>query len=270
VERYDADGASAIVMDPKTGAILAMSSQPQFDPNNYSTVEDYSVFLNPTVSFTYEPGSIMKPITLAIGIEEGKVSQNTEYTDTGVIEEAGYTIRNSENKVYGRSTMTKVLEQSINTGVIFVEKLVGNLVFKDYLERFGFGEKTGIALPAELAGNMRNLKNIRSDIEFFTASFGQGITVTPLQMAAAYAALANGGTLYKPQIIERVISASGSEEKIAPQAIRRVISEETSRTMGEMLRNVVVNGHGKRADVPGYLVGGKTGTAQVAKSDKRI
>lgn len=266
VELYDADGAAAMVMDPKTGAILAMASQPQFDPNNYSKVEDYSVFLNPAVSFTYEPGSIMKPITMAIGIEEGKVSANTEYTDTGVVEEAGYAIRNSENKVYGRSTMTKVLDESINTGVIFVEKQVGNVAFKEYFERFGFGEKTGISLPAELAGNMRNLKNARSDIEFFTASFGQGIAVTPLQMIMAYGALANGGTLYKPQIIERVIRDDGSEEKIEPKAVRRVLSEGTSRAIGEMLRSVVVNGHGKRADVPGYLVGGKTGTAQVAKS----
>ena len=267
IELYAADGAAAIVMDPHTGAILAMASQPQFDPNEYSKVEDYSVFLNPALSFSYEPGSIMKPITMAIGIEEGKVSPHTEYVDTGVVQEAGYAIRNSEDKVYGRSTMTTVLDQSINTGVIFVEKQVGNQIFKEYFERFGFGEKTGIALPAELAGNTRNLKNTRSDIGFFTAAFGQGITVTPLQMTAAYAALANGGTLYKPQIIERIIRADGSEEKVAPQAVRRVLSVETSQAMGEMLRSVVVNGHGKRADVPGYQVGGKTGTAQVAKSD---
>lgn len=269
IELYAADGASAIVMDPHTGAILAMASQPQFDPNAYSQVEDYSLFLNPAVSFSYEPGSIMKPITMAIGIEEGKVGAHTEYVDTGVVQEAGYAIRNSENKVYGRSSMTKVLDESINTGVIFVERQVGNEIFKEYFERFGFGEKTGIELPAELPGNLRNLKNIRASIEFFTASFGQGVTVTPLQMVSAYAALANGGTLYKPQIIERVIHNDEKEEKIAPQSIRRVVSEETSKTMGEMLRSVVVNGHGKRADVPGYLVGGKTGTAQVAKSDAK-
>lgn len=266
---YAADGATAIVMDPNTGSILAMASQPQFDPNEYSKVEDYALFLNPALSFSYEPGSIMKPITMAIGIEEGKVSAETEYVDTGVVQEAGYAIRNSENKVYGRSTMTKVLDESINTGVIFVEKQVGNQVFKQYFERFGFGEKTGVELPAELSGNIRNLKNVRSDIEFFTASFGQGITVTPLQMVTAYAALANGGTLYKPQIIERVIHSDAREEKVAPQPVRRVISENTSKMISEMLRSVVVNGHGKRADVPGYLVGGKTGTAQVAKSDAK-
>ena len=269
LKSYEADKVLAIVMDPNTGEVLAMASQPQFDPNNYSKMEDYSVFLNPAVSFTYEPGSIMKPITMAIGIEEGKINPNTEYVDTGMVSVGGYTIRNSEKKVYGRSTMTKVLEESINTGVIFVEKLIGHLKFKEYVGRFGFGAKTGIVLPTESAGSTHNLKNIRSDTEFFTAAFGQGISVTPLQMTAAYAALANGGTLYKPQIIERIIHSDGSEEKVASQITRRVLSKETSRTISEMLRSVVTRGHGKRADVPGYLVGGKTGTAQVAKKNEK-
>jgi cell division protein FtsI/penicillin-binding protein 2 len=257
VERHQADRATAIVMDPKTGSILSMASSPQFDPNNYSKVEDYSVFLNPAVSLKYEPGSVMKPITMAIGIEEGKISPNTEYTDTGVIQIGGYAIRNSEDKVYGRSTMTKVLEESINTGVIFVEKLVGNKIFGEYVKRFGFGERTDITLPAELAGNVKNLDNVRSDIQFFTASFGQGIAVTPLQLANAYAVLANGGRLLRPHIIDRIIHADGSEEKIEPEEMRRVVSEETSRAVGGMLRSVVVNGHGKRANIPGYLVEGR-------------
>lgn len=269
MESYGADRAQAIVVDPKTGAILAMASQPQFDPNNYSEAEDYSLFLNPSVSLPYEPGSIMKPIVMASGIEEGKVNPNTEYVDTGLVKAGGYTIRNAEEKVYGRSTMMKVLEESINTGVIFVEKLLGHITFREYLGRFGFGSKTDVDLPAELAGSTRNLQNTRSDTEFFTATFGQGITVTPLQMTMAYSVLANGGLLYKPQIIDRIIHQDGDEEKIAPQVVRRVISEETSRTMGEMLRGVVVRGHGKRADVSGYLVAGKTGTAQVAKGNSK-
>lgn len=269
VERYQADRATAIVMDPKTGNILAMASTPQFDPNNYSKEEDYSIFLNHAVSSSYEPGSIMKPITMAIGIEAGKVSPNTEYVDTGAVVESGYTIRNAEGKTYGRSNMMKVLEQSINTGVIFVEKSVGNKLFGEYLKRFGFGEETGIVLPAELPGNLKNLKNDRGTLNFFTASFGQGITATPIQMVTAYSVLANGGRLLQPNIIDKIIHADGSEEKREPMEVRRVVSEDTSQTMGAMLRSVVVNGHGKRADVPGYLVGGKTGTAQVAKSDAK-
>ncbi|MBI2439511.1 MAG: penicillin-binding protein 2 [Candidatus Moranbacteria bacterium] len=267
MEKHKADRATAIVVDPKTGALLAMASLPQFDPNEYSKVEDYSVFLNPAVSLSYEPGSIMKPITLAIGIEEKKISPHTEYVDTGVVKISGYDIRNSENKVYGRSTMMKVLEESINTGVIFVEKLVGNQTFRDYFERFGFGKKTSVALPAELAGDTRNLSNLRSDIQFFTASFGQGVTVTPLQMVMAYAALANGGILYKPAIIDSLIYPDGTKEKMVPEEVRRVVSKETSESIGEMLESVVVRGHGKRAQVSGYRVGGKTGTAQVAKSN---
>lgn len=269
LEKYAADRATAIVMEPKTGKILSMASVPQFDPNNYSKVEDYSLFLNQAVSTAYEPGSIMKPLTMAIGIEDGKVSPTTEYTDTGAVVEAGYTIRNAEDKVYGRSNMYKVLDESINTGVIYVEKLVGNRLFGEYLRRFGFGERTNIALPAELPGNLRNLQNERATINFFTASFGQGITATPIQMVTAYAALANGGRLLKPAIVDKVIHADGSETLTEPIEVRRVVSEETSRLMGQMLRSVVVNGHGKRADVPGYLVGGKTGTAQVAKTGEK-
>lgn len=269
IGKYRADSVTAIVMDPKTGEILSMASLPQFDPNRYSEETDYSRFLNPAVSLAYEPGSVVKPLTMAIGLEEGKVSPDTEYVDTGVVSIGGYNIRNSEDKVYGRSSMTKVLEESINTGVIYVEKQVGNKAFRDYFKRFGFGEKTGVELPAELAGNIRNIDDTRRDIQFYTASFGQGITATPLQLVAAYGALANGGKLMRPHIVSRIIRAVGETEEVEPETVRQVLGEEASRKIGKMLRNVVTNGHGKRADVPGYLVAGKTGTAQVAKSDAK-
>ncbi len=257
------------MLEPKTGKILAMASVPQFNPNEYGKTEDIGLFMNPLVSLPYESGSVMKPITMAIGIEEGKVHPGTEFVDTGVVSEAGYNIQNAEGKVYGRSTMTKVLEESINTGVMYVERLVGHSAFRDRLRSFGFGSKTGIRLPAEHAGNLRNLDNLKSTIQFLTASFGQGVTVTPLQLAAAYGALANDGILMKPQIVDRIIDRDGKARPIEPEEVRRVLSQETSKEMGEMLRSVVVNGHGKRADVPGYLVGGKTGTAQVAKTGSK-
>lgn len=268
-EKFNADTASAIVLEPKTGKILAMASVPQFNPNEYGKTEDIGLFMNPLVSLPYESGSVMKPITMAIGIEEGKVHPNTEFVDTGVVSEAGYNIQNAEGKVYGRSTMTKVLEESINTGVMYVERLVGHAAFRDRLRSFGFGSKTGIRLPAEHAGNLKNLDNLKSTIQFLTASFGQGITVTPLQLAVAYGALANDGILMKPQIVDRIIDRNGNIRPVEPEETRRVLSRETSKEMGEMLRSVVVNGHGKRADVPGYLVGGKTGTAQVAKTGSK-
>ncbi len=266
-EKHEADAMTAIVMEPATGKILAMANAPDFDPNKYAETEDFSLFLNPAVSSTYESGSVMKPITMAIGIDEQKVAPTTEYTDTGSVSESGYTVRNSEGKVYGRSTMTKVLEESINTGMIFVERSVGHKVFAERLRRFGFGEKTGVRLPAESGGNLHNLNDFRIGIQFYTAAYGQGITVTSLQIVTAYAALANGGVLMRPQIVESIKHADGSVETVEPIEVRRVISKETSETIGHMLRNVVVNGHGKRADVPGYEVVGKTGTAQVARTD---
>ena len=269
VAKHQADRGTAIVVDPKTGKILAMASVPSFDPNGYATVDDYSKFMNPAVSFSYEPGSVMKPITMAMGIEEGKVSPDTEYVDTGSVTQSGYTIHNAMNKSYGRSTMTKVLEQSINTGVIYVEKQIGNKRFSEYLDRFGFGKPTGIELPAELPGNIRQLGNLNNTIGFYTASFGQGVAATPLQMVMAYQALANGGVLMKPQLIDQVFHPDGTVEDVPPTEARRVVSEETAKTIGIMLRSVVVNGEGHRADVPGYLVGGKTGTAQVAKAGEK-
>lgn len=269
VEEFNADSGTVVVMDPDTGHILSIASYPQFNPNEYSKVEDISLFMNPAISQPYESGSVMKAITEAIGLEDGKILPDSTYVDTGSVTEGGFTIRNSEDKVYGLQTMTNVLEESINTGMIHIERLVGNKKFLDYLKRFGFGEKTGIELPAELGGNIKNLSDIRNNVQFYTASFGQGITTTPLQITTAYGALANGGKLMKPQIVEKIIHSDGTQEEIKPQEVRRVVSENTAKKMGDMLRAVVVNGHGKKADVPGYLVGGKTGTAQVAKTDGR-
>lgn len=268
-EQFHADSASAIVLEPKTGKILAMASLPDFNPNEYGQTDDLSLFMNQNISLPYEPGSIMKPITMAIGLDLGLVNPNTEYVDTGSVREAGYVINNAENKVYGRSTMTKVLDESINTGVIFVERLMGNASFRDGLKRFGFGARTGVRLPAENAGNIRNLDNLKATLQFYTASFGQGITATPIQLVNAYAAMANGGVLMQPQIVDRLVNEDGTEIPVMPKEVGRVMSQQASTTIGTMLRDVVVHGHGKRADVPGYLVVGKTGTAQVAKSNAK-
>jgi cell division protein FtsI/penicillin-binding protein 2 len=269
VEKHQADGGSIIVMEPETGKILAMASSPSFDPNQYSQVEDIDAFRNPSASDAYESGSVFKAVTIASGLDSNRISPDTTYVDKGIVQEAGYSIENSDLKSYGLQTMTQVLEKSLNTGVIHVEKLLGNKNFADYVRRFGFGEKTGVDLLGESAGNINNLKNLKSDIQFFTASFGQGISVTPIQLLSAYSVIANGGVLMKPQIIDRIVHPDGAEEKIAPQEVRRVISQKAAQETAQMLRSVVVDGHGKRADVPGYLVAGKTGTAQVASSDKR-
>ncbi|EKE11315.1 MAG: hypothetical protein ACD_15C00108G0010 [uncultured bacterium] len=267
IGKFEADSGSIIVMEPSTGKILAMANFPTFNPNEYSKVEDISVFRNTAISNAYESGSVFKTFTIAAGLDSGKITPETTYNDTGSVSEAGYTIKNSDLKSNGVQTMTQVLEKSLNTGVIHVEKLLGNKNFADYVKRFGFGEPTGIDLMGEARGNINNLKNLKSDIQFFTASFGQGVTVTPIQLASAYSAIANGGVLMKPQIIDKIQYADGTEEIIEPQEIHRVISQKASIETGKILQSVVQNGHGKRAGVPGYLVGGKTGTAQIVDSE---
>ncbi|NTW45669.1 MAG: penicillin-binding protein 2 [Candidatus Moranbacteria bacterium] len=265
VEKFAGDGGSIVVMEPSTGRILAMASNPSFDPNEYGKVDDYARFMNPTVSVNYEPGSTMKPITMAIGIDEGKVEPETAFDDPCSVSVSGYVLHNAEEKCYGKTDMYGVLNDSINTGVIHVESLVGNARFADRLAQFGFGKRTGIDLPAELPGNTRNLSETRRDIQFYTASFGQGVTTTPLQLITAYGALANHGILMKPRIVSKYVYEDGREEVVEPEEIRQVVSPETAEKMGKMLEDVVLRGHGKRAAVPGYRVGGKTGTAQVAK-----
>jgi len=268
IVKFSAQRGTIIVMEPGTGRIMAMASYPDFNPNNYQG-EDMASFRNLAVSDPYECGSIFKTITLASAIDAGRISPDTTFVDTGVVSEAGYSIRNANFKAYGKQTMTQVLDMSINTGAIFAQQKLGNANFLDYAKRFGFGSQTGIELPGESAGNLANLKNFRTDINFFTASFGQGITVTPIQMVAAYNALASGGKLMKPEIVEKVIHPDGAQEEIAPQEVRSVVTQQTADEIATMLRSVVVNGEGKMADVPGYLVGGKTGTAQVASSDAK-
>lgn len=269
VEKFNAPGGSIIVMEPDTGKILSLANYPSFDPNTYAQVEDINAYRNPAVNDPYECGSVFKGITLAAGLDSDKITPDTTYTDTGAVKEAGYTIKNSDLKANGLQTMTQVLEKSLNTGAVYVERLLGNKNFADYVKRFGFGERTGIDFPGEGRGDIKNLENQRIDIQFYTAAFGQGITVTPIQLISAYSALANGGVLMKPQLVEKIIHSNGSEEKIQPQEIRRVISEKASLEIGQMLRSVVTDGHGKMADIPGYAVAGKTGTAQVASNEKK-
>jgi cell division protein FtsI/penicillin-binding protein 2 len=266
LEKFQADSGSIVILEPRTGAVLAMASAPDFNPNDFSKIEDMSVFTNPVVSGVYECGSIFKPITMSAGIDAKVVTPDTTYTDTGAVNEAGYTIKNSDGKANGVQTMKQVLEKSLNTGVIFVEKLLGNLRFYEYVKNFGFGEKTGIETIGEVPGNISGLAELKN-INAFTATFGQGISMTPIQLVAAFAAIANEGELMKPFVVEKAVHGDGSESVAAPEEKRRVISKETSQDIARMMVSVVQNGHGKRAGVPGYLVAGKTGTAQIPKKD---
>lgn len=265
VEEHQADSGSMVILDPKTGAILGMAGFPTFNPNEYYKTEDPSVYLNKVTQSTYEPGSVFKAFTMAASLNEGKITPETTYTDTGSIEVDGYTIKNSDEKAHGVQNMTQVLEESLNTGVIFAKNQIGNQTFLKYIQAFGFGKTTGIEVP-EQKGNLDNLKaNIA--VNFHTASFGQGISVTPVQLAQGYGAIANKGVLMQPHVIAAKIDSHGNTTTTEPISVSRVISEKTASEVTGMLTAVVENGHGKRAAVPGYFIAGKTGTAQVPRSD---
>lgn len=266
VLQHGADGGSLIIMDPKTGAILAMCGSPDFDPNKYNEVNNIEVYKNPATYYTYEPGSVFKPITMAAALDKGVVTPQSTYVDEGEEKIGVYTIRNSDLKAHGEQTMIQVLEKSLNTGAIFAMRQLGEEGFYKYVKDFGFGEKTGLELDVESSGNISNLKNGR-EIYSATASFGQGITVTPLQLINAFSAIANKGLLMKPYIVEEIVKADGARIKTKPEQIRQVISPQTATTVTAMLVNVVENGHGTRAAAKGYYVAGKTGTAQVSKKN---
>lgn len=262
VRGHNADGGSVVVMEPSTGAILAMCSVPDFDPGNYGAEKQLSVFNNPVMLSQYEPGSVFKAFTMAIGLDRNQISPKTTYTDTGVEELDGFKIKNSDGKAHGIQTMTQALDESLNTATIFVERLVGRETFKRGIEQFGFGKHTGIELSPEGKGDISSLDR-KGSVFAATASFGQGISVTPIQLTAGYAALANGGTLMRPYIVEEILKPDGTREKTKPQTVGRAISAKASNLITGMLVSAVERGHGRRAGVPGYYVAGKTGTAQV-------
>lgn len=262
VAKHGADGGALVIMEVQTGKLLAVCGQPDFDPNTYAKTENPSAFNNPVVFGAYEPGSVFKAITMAAALDAGKVTASSTYVDTGAEEIGAFTIRNSDLKAHGTQTMTQVLEKSLNTGAIYAARQAGLTTFSRYVRNFGFGEKTNVELSGEVGGNLAALTK-SGDIFLATSSFGQGITVTPLQLVAAFGAIANGGALMRPYLVERVAYPDGTVVETEPEVIRHVIRQDTASTLSAMLVNVVENGHGSRAGVRGYYVAGKTGTAQV-------
>lgn len=265
---YNASSASLVIMDPYTGAIRAMCSYPDFDPNKYGEVSDIRSYNNSTIFTPYEPGSIFKAIAMAALLNEGQIEPHSPFHDPGVRSDLCKTpIRNAENKSYNDTDMTGILEDSINTGMIYIAERLGTSRFRDYVEKFGFGVKSGIELDTEVSGNIESLnknKNTKK-IDCYTAtdSFGQGLTVTPLQMAAAYSAIANGGILMSPYIVDEMVLPNGKVIKKQAKEVRRVISTHAASLLSGMLVNVVENGHAQAAKSQEYYIAGKTGTAQI-------
>jgi len=262
-EELDIEEGLIIVLDPSSGRILALANFPDFDPNYYSEVEDFQVFQNGAVQKIFEPGSVFKPITMAAALDQGKITPQTTYVDKGIIKIGGRTVYNYDERVHGEQTMTEVLEKSINTGAVFAERQVGHDLFLEYLERFGLFRQTGIDLQEEIFSENKEFKK-GYEINFATASFGQGIEMTPIQLIRAFGAIANGGRLVRPYVVEKIFK-DGKITEIQPEVSEnRIISQKTASQITAMLVSVVENGpYTKRARIPDYYIAGKTGTAQV-------
>lgn len=258
---------TVVVMEPESGAILAMSSYPDYDPNNFAET-DPQLFSDPAVSNQYEPGSVFKIITMAAGLDAGVIIPQTVIQDNGLIEVGGRPIYNSDRQGHGQVTMVDVMNKSLNVGAAYVSVTLGKERFYNYLRRFGFGRINEIDLGSEGPGQVR----FPGDSEWYesdlgTNSFGQGIAVTPIQMITAVSAVANQGKLMKPHVVKEVILGGELSENprrriIQPTVVRRAISAETARTLTEMLATIT-EGEGSNARISGYRVAGKTGTAQI-------
>ncbi len=264
VTEHEAKSGSVVVINPKTGSVMAMASYPDFDPNFYNKVEDAVAFSNLTVSNDYEPGSVFKPLTMAMAVNENKVTPETTYFDTGEVELDDFKIKNSDGQAHGEQTMIQVLDESLNTGAVWVQQQqVGQESFKKYIQNFGFGKITGIELPGESKGDIENL-NKKGKVFYGTASYGQGLTATPMQIVQAFTAIANGGKLVKPYVVSKVVHANGDVTNTDVKQLGKVLESRAAATISAMMVDVVENGHGKKAGVKGYYIAGKTGTAQVS------
>lgn len=269
IDKYSADGAGAIVMNPKNGEIYAMSYLPTFDLNDFSSVTHVSTFNNPLVENVYEFGSIIKPLVMAAGLDMKAVRPDTTYIDKGEITINTETIHNFDKKARGKATMQDVLNQSLNTGMVFVMQQMGKDNFKKYMLAYGIGEKTGIDLPGEVSGITSNLKSTR-EIEFANAAFGQGIAMTPVEVIRAFSSIANKGVPVTPHVVSMIKTKDGEEKKIAPEFGNQLIAPQTADDITKMLVTVVDKGLGAgQYKNEHYSVAAKTGTAQIAMENGR-
>ena len=263
VYKYGAESGMAAIIDPKTGGIIAMSGFPNYDPQNYQDFSD-KLYSNPFTSSTYEPGSTFKSIVMASAIDAGVVASDTICTIcAGPVKIGEYSIKTWNDQYNPNSSMTDVIKNSDNTGMVFVGQKLGLNRLYDYLIKFGFDDITGIDLQGEASASLRPKANWYP-IDLATATFGQGITVTPIELLSAFASIANGGKLMQPQVVDSIETPTGDIIKIQPKVLKQVISPETAKIMTEILVNAVDNGEAKWAKPKGYRIAGKTGTAQIA------
>ncbi|RDW17929.1 stage V sporulation protein D [Oceanobacillus chungangensis] len=271
VSKFNPDGAIAIAVNPKTGGVLGMSSRPNFNPENYQEVDAEVFDRNLPIWSSYEPGSTFKIITLAAALEENIVDlENDHYFDDGEIAVGGAHLHCWKRGGHGSQTYLEVVQNSCNPGFVNLGLNLGKEKLFSYIDKFGFGKKTGIDLQGEGSGILFKLDNV-GPVELATTAFGQGVSVTPIQQVMAVAAAVNGGYLYEPHIAKEWIDAKTEQtvESVEPVLKERVISESTSKEIRYALESVVAQGTGRPAYVEGYRVGGKTGTAQKVGPDGR-
>lgn len=265
-DTYDPDGIWALAMDPNTGKILAMASKPDFDPNDYQNADPDVYNQNIPIWKSYEPGSTFKIITFSSALNENLFDMDKDtYYDQGYEIVGGARIKSWKKGGHGLQTFREVLQNSSNPGFVEIGRRLGKEKLYEYVKKFGLTEKTDIDLPGESKGIMFDYENF-NELEQATVAFGQGISITPLQLVRAVCACVNGGTLYQPYIVEKIINNYSNDiiyEK-QPNALYQVISEETSAKVRDALETVVTDGGGRNAYIDGYRIGGKTGTAQKA------
>ena len=270
VSKYNPDQALGIIMDPNSGEILAISSRPNFEPSEYQNYTTEEINRNLPIWMTYEPGSTFKIITLATALEEKVVDlEKDTFTDTGGITVGWATLHCWKHGGHGLQTYLQVVENSCNPGFVNLGLKLGKETLFDYIDKFGFGTKTGVDLNGEASGIIFNVDKI-GDLELGTTAFGQGVSVTPIQQITAVSAAINGGTLYKPYIVKSLNEPETNSVILQneKQIVRKVISDETSEKVRYALESVVTNGTGRPAFIDGYRVGGKTGTAQKVKDGR--
>jgi cell division protein FtsI/penicillin-binding protein 2 len=254
---------TVIVMNPKTGEIVALANSPTFDPANYQNVpaNQISQYDDPAVDQIWEPGSIFKDIVMASALDTGAVTPETTSTFPESVTVQGYKIETALRRAYGTENMSQVLANSDNVAMVWVTDKLGNQNMYKYLRAFGLGQDTGIDLPNETAGELKPVDQWQ-DIDRATIAFGQGIGVSPLQMITAYSALANNGRMVVPRVVHAVISSNGTRTLIQPQLGAQVVKPQTAQEIMNMMLYTVTDAD-KKAEDPGYNVGGKTGTAQI-------
>jgi cell division protein FtsI (penicillin-binding protein 3) len=277
MKEWNASRGTVIVMDAETGALRSLVVEPTYDPNHYSRdVQEYSKIVgasraptllqNSSVSDLYEPGSTFKPIAVAIALENGIVEPNTTFKDSGRIEIGKYTIRNADKKGNGEISIAQILQRSSNVGMVKMMQRLKPSVYYDWLQRIGLGQKSGIDLPLEAKGELRSRQEfVASPIYPANTAFGQGISLTPIQLVTLIGSIGNGGKLVTPHVVEGLFDSAGvrQDKPVRPEPTQ-IFAPVHAQAVLEMMETVVSSGSGERAKIPGYRIAGKTGTSQKA------